>query len=105
MHGYFWATQTSYYFYFSSILGGSPNKLQGKPLTNPKQTKNSNVLVSDIGIVKRGVSKRDSSSTSSGSGQGSLDGKNGGAEGITSGLLLEDSFEKYYNKDLDLEED
>ena len=87
-------------------MGGSPNKLQGKPLTNPKQTKGSSVLVSDIGIVKRGVSKRDNSSTSSGSGQGSLDGKGGGTEGIsTSGLLLEDSFEKYYNKDLDLEED
>lgn len=25
--------------------------------------------------------------------------------GVTTGLLLEDSFEKYYNKDLDLEED
>ena len=85
-------------------MGGSPNKMQGKPLTNPKPSKNSSTLVSDIGIVKRGVSKRDSSSTSSGSGQGSLEGKQG-AEGITSGLLLEDSFEKYYNKDLDLEED
>ena len=74
-------------------------------MASQKPTKGSSVPVSDIGLVKRGVSKRDGSSTSSGSGNGSLDGKNGGAEGITSGLLLEDSFEKYYNKDLDLEED
>lgn len=52
----------------------------------------SNSLVSDIGIVKK---KKDSPSSN--------DSKN---EGIGSAsLLLEDSFEKYYNKDLDLEED
>ena len=54
-------------------------------------------LVSDIGIVKKS-SKRDSSPAA--------DGGSKGQEGAVSpGLMLEDSFEKYYNKDLDLEED
>lgn len=48
-------------------------------------------MVSDIGIVKK---KKESQSNS----------KNTDDLGSAS-LLLEDSFEKYYNKDLDLEED
>ena len=53
-------------------------------------------LVSDIGIVKKS-SKRDSSPAA--------DGGSKGQEAVSPGLMLEDSFEKYYNKDLDLEED
>jgi hypothetical protein len=49
-------------------------------------------LVSDIGIVKK---KKETPSGNS---------KNNDELGGAS-LLLEDSFEKYYNKDLDLEED
>jgi hypothetical protein len=47
-------------------------------------------MVSDIGIVK----KKGTSSSSSRDNEGS-----------SPGLVIEDSFEKYYNKDLDLEED
>ena len=54
-----------HYFVYSSILGGSPQKMQPKPMaTNSKTSKpgGSAVLVSDIGIVKRGVSKKDGGS-------------------------------------------
>ncbi len=48
-------------------------------------------MVSDIGIVK----KKEKSSSSSRDNEG----------GSSPSLVVEDSFEKYYNKDLDLEED
>lgn len=96
-------------FSFRSILGGSPQKMQAKPITNQKSQKaGSAVLVSDIGIVKRGVSKKEGASSGSGgsSTNSTGDSKNSGIDGgPANGLLLEDSFEKYYNKDLDLEED
>ena len=52
-------------------------------------------LVSDIGIVKKGGSSKSSDKSSS----------INDANNNSPGLVLEDSFEKYYNKDLDLEED
>lgn len=60
-------------------------------------------LVSDIGIVKKDGGKR-SGGSSGGSGLASRDAGEGSANNSAS-LILEDSFEKYYNKDLDLEED
>lgn len=48
-------------------------------------------MLSDIGIVKKKGSSTQSSIQ--------------GNEKDSPGLVLEDSFEKYYNKDLDLEED
>lgn len=54
-------------------------------------------LVSDIGIVKKGGSKGATSGGNSSS--------NNDPNANSPGLVLEDSFEKYYNKDLDLEED
>lgn len=73
----------------------------GKPPS--KNSPSSSALVSDIGIVKKGTSKRDSSNAS-----GSSTGVSGAdSKGINDSpsMLLEDSFEKFYNKDLDLEED
>jgi hypothetical protein len=94
-----------YYSYRSSIGGGSPSKLSQKGLSKGgKAHGGSAALVSDIGIVKKeGGSRKGSSSTaggSSSSGSGS-----GGQDSSAAGLVMEDSFEKYYNKDLDLEED
>jgi len=56
-------------------------------------------MVSDIGIVKKGSKSSSDERTSIG--------KSGGNDPLTAspGLVIEDSFEKYYNKDLDLEED
>ena len=70
--------------------------MAGYPASKAKSA-NSNALVSDIGIVKSKKGTKDSSTASSGQSTG--DANN------TSGLVLEDSFEKFYNKDLDLEED
>ena len=74
----------------------------GKP---PGKNQNSSAaaLVSDIGIVKKGTSKRDSSNASGASTGASGGDKNNFSDSPS--MLLEDSFEKYYNKDLDLEED
>ena len=60
-------------------------------------------LVSDIGIVKSQGQKKGPSkeaSTASNSGSGST-----GENNNSPNVVLEDSFEKFYNKDLDLEED
>jgi hypothetical protein len=56
-------------------------------------------MVSDIGIVKKGAKGSSDERTSMG--------KSGATDPLTAspGLVIEDSFEKYYNKDLDLEED
>jgi tetratricopeptide (TPR) repeat protein len=62
-----------------------------------KPSSNSN-LVSDIGIQKAKPTKGGSRDTSTASGSSNKD-------DASSGLILEDSFEKFYNKDLDLEED
>ena len=58
--------------------------------------------MSDIGIVKSKSksSQKEGTSTASNSGQAS-----NGENGAALNLGPEDSFEKYYNKDLDLEED
>ena len=57
--------------------------------------------------MKKGASKKEASSSgASASHHNSNDMKSTGAEdGISPSIQLEDSFEKYYNKDLDLEED
>jgi hypothetical protein len=66
----------------------SPSK---KPAFPGKQTKSTNsAIVSDIGIVKKTKQA------------GKEKDSNGEKE---ASLALEDSFEKFYNKDLDLEED
>ena len=72
----------------------------GKPPS--KNAPSSAALVSDIGIVKKGTSKRDSSNAS-----GTSTGASNADKGFNDSpsMLLEDSFEKFYNKDLDLEED
>ena len=72
----------------------------GKPPS--KNAPSSAALVSDIGIVKKGT-KRDSSNAS-GTSTGA---SNADSKGLNDSpnMLLEDSFEKFYNKDLDLEED
>jgi hypothetical protein len=78
-------------------MGSSPQKI-GKGAPGAKSAKaGSAALVSDIGIVKKGS-------------KGSADerantGKTGNDLQASPGLVIEDSFEKYYNKDLDLEED
>jgi len=56
-------------------------------------------MVSDIGIVKKG--------SKGASDERAGNGKSGGNDqsAASPGLVIEDSFEKYYNKDLDLEED
>jgi tetratricopeptide (TPR) repeat protein len=83
------------------MLNSSPSKNSNKLPGYPSKGKASNAaaLVNDTGIVKKPAKSSSSAGTSAG-GQASGD--------ITSsspGLALEDSFEKYYNKDLDLEED
>lgn len=60
-------------------------------------------LVSDIGIVKKEGSGKRSGGSSGGSGLGAAAGES--SANNSASLILEDSFEKYYNKDLDLEED
>lgn len=57
--------------------------------------------------MKKGTSKKDLSSLgSANTHHNTNDMKTNGAEdGISPSIQLEDSFEKYYNKDLDLEED
>ena len=78
-------------------MGSSPQKI-GKAAPSGKSAKGgSAALVSDIGIVKKGS-------------KGSVDERSAGGKGgndlqASPGLVIEDSFEKYYNKDLDLEED
>jgi hypothetical protein len=62
-------------------------------------------LVSDIGIVKKEGSGKRSSGSSGGSGLGGGGGIGESSANNSASLILEDSFEKYYNKDLDLEED
>ena len=63
-------------------------------------------LVSDIGIVKKEGSGKRSGGSSGGSGLGGTGAGAGDSSANNSAsLILEDSFEKYYNKDLDLEED
>jgi hypothetical protein len=62
----------------------SPGKIKS---VIPGGKKTSSSIVSDIGIVKSKKGSKEDKELSSPS------------------LVLEDSFEKYYNKDLDLEED
>ncbi len=84
------------------LLAGSPGKIP-KPLAKPSKSSSPGAaaIVSDVGIVKKKSSSQSSASTA---------GKSGGSSSGNDNLnasqhLLEDSFEKYYNKDLDLEED
>jgi hypothetical protein len=75
--------------------------LAGYPSNKPKSGGSSNI-VSDIAIVKSKHSPKPGSkdgSTASGSAVQSQ------ADNNSQNLALEDSFEKFYNKDLDLEED
>ena len=86
--------------YRSTIIGSSPNKISNKGMSKGGKSAGSPgsaALVSDIGIVKKGGAKGSSSGGNSSS--------NNDANANSPGLVLEDSFEKYYNKDLDLEED
>lgn len=69
----------------------------GKQNTGAKKSSNA-ALVSDIGIVKKSNKRDGGQSASSGADKR-------GDDTNASSMLLEDSFEKYYNKDLDLEED
>ena len=62
-------------------------------------------LVSDIGIVKKEGSGKRSGGSSGGSGLGGSGGIGESSANNSASLILEDSLEKYYNKDLDLEED
>lgn len=63
-------------------------------------------LVSDIGIVKKGSkSTQGGASTNNSAGGKSTAGSTADGLNNSQGHLMEDSFEKYYNKDLDLEED
>ena len=73
-------------------MGASPSKTASKGTGKAKGSPGSAAMLSDIGIV----TKKKGSSTQSTS---------QGNERDSPGLVLEDSFEKYYNKDLDLEED
>ena len=61
-------------------------------MKSSKGSPGSAALVSDIGIVKK---KGSSTASSSNQDKGEA----------STPALIEDSFEKYYNKDLDLEED
>ena len=73
-------------------MGASPSKTASKGSgKGGKGSPGSAAMLSDIGIVKKKGSSTQSSSQ--------------GNERDSPGLVLEDSFEKYYNKDLDLEED
>jgi hypothetical protein len=83
------------------MLNSSPsknsNKLPGYP--NKAKASTAAALVNDTGIVK----KPSKSSSSAGPSTAALNA--GDASANSPSLALEDSFEKYYNKDLDLEED
>ena len=81
------------------MLNASPSKNSNKLPGYPSKAKASNAaaLVNDTGIVKKPAKSNSSSGTSPTGPAGNV------AE--SPGLALEDSFEKYYNKDLDLEED
>jgi len=82
------------------MLNSSPSKNSNKLPGYPSKGKASTAaaLVNDTGIVK----KPSKSSSSAGP---STAGPNTDVSASSPGLALEDSFEKYYNKDLDLEED
>ena len=80
--------------------------MPGYPGSKAKTSSGSSNLVSDIGIVNSKKTSKEGStkdgSSSSGTGAGA---SNPGDANNSQSLVLEDSFEKYYNKDLDLEED
>lgn len=82
--------------FYRSMLNSSPSKNSNKLPGYPSKGKASSATVAaDTGIVK----KQSKSSSSAGPST---------TQDVSSsspGLALEDSFEKYYNKDLDLEED
>lgn len=80
---------------FSAIVNKSPS--------NPKGA----ALVSDIGIVKSNKGKPGSQRGAESIANTAQSSNNNGISSDNAGLNLgqEDSFEKYYNKDLDLEED
>lgn len=80
------------------MMNSSPSKNQNKlpgHLNKPKSS-NAAALVNDTGIVKK-PAKPSATPGSSGT--------HTDVSASSQGLGLEDSFEKYYNKDLDLEED
>ena len=88
-------------------MAASPTKIGHKNLSGKAGGKSNSALVSDIGIVKKDGQRRSGSSGGAalgGSGSGS-GGAGGAGNDNSASLILEDSFEKYYNKDLDLEED
>ena len=96
--------------YSSSLIGGSPTKIAHKSMSKGGHkgaaSPGAGGLVSDIGIVKKEGAGKRSSGSSGGSGLGGAGGAGGDSSANNSAsLILEDSFEKYYNKDLDLEED
>ena len=91
--------------YRSSLGGSSPSKLSNKMPGYPGKGKgagqpSSAAMVSDIGIVKKAAKSSGSSSAAASAAAHAADASNNSPS-----LVLEDSFEKYYNKDLDLEED
>jgi len=78
----------------------NPAGLQKPSSKSPNQA----ALVSDIGIVKKVPGKKGNSPVADVA-PGSASSKSGAGDSNTASVLLEDSFEKYYNKDLDLDED
>ena len=95
--------------YSSSLIGGSPTKITHKSMSKGGHkgaaSPGAGGLVSDIGIVKKEAGgKRSGASGGSGLG-GTGAGAGDSSANNSASLILEDSFEKYYNKDLDLEED
>ena len=83
------------------MLNSSPSKNSNKLPGYPSKAKAANAAanVNDTGIVNKPTKTKSSSGTSP-------TGPNtGNVSDSGPGLALEDSFEKYYNKDLDLEED
>ena len=91
------------------MIGGSPGKLQNKQIQRVGKGAGTNALVSDIGIVKKGTNKGQSGagSSSQASTVGGKSASTASGDGLNNSQnhLMEDSFEKFYNKDLDLEED
>lgn len=85
------------------MLNSSPAKNSNKLPGYPSKAKSSTAaaLVNDTGIVK----KPTKSASSSGASSGAASHNAGETSANSPSLALEDSFEKYYNKDLDLEED
>lgn len=89
-----------YFKYRSSLGGGSPSKLSNKMPGYPGKGKagqpSSAALVNDMGIVKKSAKSSGAAASAASHTDTSIN---------SPSLVLEDSFEKYYNKDLDLEED